>query len=587
MKLSGLLALGALGAGALVVASCGKTQNISIVLQDLCGASEGGFSFSTGSATTEIAVFPGTCPSLDTFNAGDTSTATFHAIVPSSGSLPEIGSLSKEPHGFGVIVRDENCAVIAFGCTPADLSNGDLSNIEIPVFAYAGGLSCDPKLGIDPPCCSPLQNPGCEAPLSCVQGRCLAEGGSEGGSEGGTGCDLTVVASGPLPDPIVSLGKVTGPAVVATPSGFVLAYREQNIATKAGTARLLLLTPDGVLGAAHDVSVGSCSVDQPDAVGLAFNGSKGVLAAALPDCQQGGAGAQFVTFDASGKPGGGTAPRNPAFADLLIGQSHGLSSVGTAGEFEFVYRAAFPGDGGLTPYQAQVARLAGPTFKGGLIPTVAFGGKTTDFAVVASTGTVRGTLGHLPDDGITVLELGTPATDFTPPAGILQLPPAAWGAVTAFSDRVAVIVPGAVSAGPAPDAGEGGTEAGASEGGTSVGTGFTLQIGDATAADRGKLVLGSDYTFTGGDVALAGDDLIVIGAIPGRFLAFRVAGARSALPTVAPTGREYDGTQPLTGVDGHRFAIAAGSGRIAVVWLAKHDLGSSGTGGWALLQCAP
>lgn len=576
--------LGAVGVAltaGLPFASCASNPEVELVLVDGCIGSapaegtdcarapcDGGRSFREAAAYAEVAVFNGGCPPDDDLIAGDTSKATYHAVVEASAPLPQIGDLSKDVYGFAVLLRDSDCGVLAMGCTSADLTNVRRINVSVRAWsttAHPHGNVCQPY----------APQPGCADPLVCEAGRCVGEAGStDGGGEGD--CDLSVVASGPLPETPSPDAQVSGPAIAATDGGFVLAYRQFDPSTGKLQVVAIPLPDGGPLGKAAAMGLASCSsMPAPtDGLGLAFSGAEGQVVSALQNCPSddggagAGAGAAFVRIAPTGAMQAPNSLRNPAFTELRLAQGHSLSARPDTG-FDLAFRAVNSGTAIV-----QLGKLENNGFSGS--PVSVFS-DPADYGMVATTDKLQAVLGRVSARGADVLLVtdtsGAPPMDAGSDAGDagaagpaeFLLPDSPWGALAAAGGRVAAVVPGS-------------------------GAGLTLLVADASGAELGKSTI-TGGVFTSGDVAFAHDRLIVATAASSRLTFYRIDGA-ATLPAVSATGatqvqfKDTLGKASLSDFDGNRVAIATARGRVAVVWLSTLALTEGvPTGGWALLSC--
>lgn len=559
-----------LGSG--LVGSACSSRDLELVLHDQCTTQcktqengscvENYEGFRALGEYTEFAVFESDCPGSTCGDVeaklavGDTEGAVFRSIVAGDSGLPEVGTLTARKYAFGVIVKDGSCKPVATGCTCANLE--DIKKVEINVAAWA---NC-PQSGCSPSqACTPLQaSTGCIAPSTCVAGRCEGEPGDGGTGDsstdgGGGACDLSVVASGELPAAAAEDANVSGPAVVATPSGFVIGFREQNPSTTAIQLVLQGVSDAGAPASPSKVALSACAETPTDlGLGIAFGDGGGVLAASLPDCTGGGAGAAFVSFDASGAATGNNSFPNPAFNELTLARNHTVTPIaGTANDFEFVYRV-LSGNGVVV----QSATLEGAGFKSGLNTTNLFMAAPAGFAEVTQTASVRGLLGQIPDRSAVVLQVGAPGSA-TPTE--LELPYAEWGAVTSWDERVVAMVPGA--------------------------TGIQYQLADASGADLGLGSAGSG-SVRGGDVAQLGDRVVFLTGASEKLTFLPHSGANTTLSAGTPV--VFDGSvgdTALTGFEGDMVSMAAARGLVAVAWVTRSKLSAGEpTGGWAVLSCS-
>ncbi|MCA9641522.1 MAG: hypothetical protein KC492_12540, partial [Myxococcales bacterium] len=347
----------------------------------------------------------------------------------------------------------------------------------------------------------------------------------------------------------------SGPAIVATPSGFVIGFREQNPATTTLQLVLQGVTDAGAPASPSKIPLSACAETPKDpGLGIAFGDGGGVLTASLPNCTGGGAGAVFATFDAGGASTGNNSVSNPAFSELTLARNHSASPVaGSANDFEFVYRVLT-----TSGVVVQSATLEGAGFKGGVNTSNLFMAAPAGFAEVSRTATVRGLLGQIPDRAAVVLQVGAPEAA-TPTE--IELPDATWGAITSWDDRVLAMVPEA--------------------------TGIHYQLTDATGADLGQGSAGSG-SVRGGDVAQLGDRVFFLTGASEKLTIIPYTGANATL--TAGTAAVFDGTvgsTDLTGFEGDLVSMAAARGLVAVAWMTRSKLSAGEpTGGWAVLSCS-
>lgn len=570
--------------------SCAPKPSVTLVLLDPCAAR--GYSFRSSAAYAELAVFKNGCPEQQTLVDGDTSGAVFDTVSPADGDLPAVGDLKKGKYGFAVVMRDANCGVTGFGCTEADLNT--IRQVRIQVQAWGSSDVC-----------SPLKGVGCQAPATCVEGRCESDAGSGQ-------CDLSLVASGNLPDVSVNAPQLTGPAVAATASGFVIGYRAQGTLDNTVQAVSALLSDDGHLTTPSTQSLTGCQSTLSQAtggVGLAFpfQGGDGFMLLSLQDCAGTGSGAG--TFFVPVQPSGtlGTAVSRTGFPEVHLARVHSFAAAPTPGDYTAVFHVVTGGN--LS--QTRKASLQGTVPKPGTGTDVILPGDPhSDFAEVATTTQVQGLLvddvdqnkvyllvtpqgagtdAGASDSGSPTPEAGTPEAG-TPEAGIPEagtpeaaspesstsntdasvssggyvMPFSSWGAITAWGNRVAAIVPGQ----------------------NVPSTALTLEAATSSAPVGQATISGQ---FLGGDITAQGDHLIVVGSYANQLTLYRLDGAQAGPLSTTPAATvPFTGTidkTSLTGFDGSHVAIAAGSNRVAVVWLSALQPGSGPIGGWALFSC--
>lgn len=538
MKRAASLALCLVALGVLGVPSCADPPSVKIVLLDPCA--DEGKSFREAAEYVEFVVYKDSCPTDPDLAAGKTGGSVYKGSAPADKNLPEVGPLEKGKYGFAALLRNENCGIIGFGCTEADMES--IREVRIAVRAWTSPNAL----------CTPLTGGGCEPPLSCVAGRCQEEDSQD--------CNLTVVAAGELPKPASATARLTGPAIVDTPKGFVLAYREQDAAGTKLTAVVAGLSDGGSLSKPAAFDLGGCAgVEMKDGVGIAFRGSSGLVATSLPNCGGTGAGAVFIPFDENGLPGNASGPKNATFNDLTMARKGGLAPGAATGDYELLYRVV------LSAPEVQRVILTGKEFK--QVPiTQPFGTEDVPFAMVATSSSVRALLGSVPSKAGVVVQVGPNASDTLDVKGEFTLPDASWAGLTAWDDRVAALVPAASGV-----------------------SWKAASLAGSTVSEIGSGTVGSGAVKGGGVVALR-DHLLMLVATTSGMKVVRLSGAQGTLgasPIDTVDLPSTIGAVPLTNFDGEHVAIAAARSRVAIVWLTQSILTSGDpTGGWALLKCS-
>lgn len=564
---------------ALLFGACKKAPSIDLSLSDPCGlradATCDPLSFdpsrcdeayanawcSRSASFVEVAVFEGSCPSDDTLANGDVSTAVFRQSVPVNAELPELGDFKQQGWGFAAFLRGDDCNVVGYGCTNADLSR--VRNISIRI---------DPGYG----------KGACGAGASCVGGSCTSGGGggpdggdggmsdgeagtSEAGSDAGApGCDLALVASGKLPDPVGAGATEIGPAITATNNGFLVAWREVDAAATASKLYTLALGDDGLGGStASSQPVSVCpGVVPPGGLGLAFAPQQnvGLAVTAQTDCNDAGAGATFLELGPTGTPV--TYLDVVGLDDLTLSPTGAVSPDRTGAAFQLAY---------LSKQSAhRIDVVAGMDISLGAQPVDLLPGQSSTFAALAASPDVRATLADQALDGgtQTVLEYG-PWDGGAPKTALLDAgAPAAVAAWSKSAIAVAKAADGKL-------AWEARTLDGVTTGGGALGTGPYGAV---------------DVAATG-----AGDHVVVAAAGTGAISLFRIDGAASTKLTAAaqpvklgPTVGTGAGQVSLGAYDGKALAVAAARQRVAIAWTTKRTAATGvPAGGWALLACKP
>ncbi len=238
----------------------------------------------------EIGVIQGPCPPRSQLAGGipRSGTVTRIAFPRSDASPPTVGDLPRASYAFAAVARAGDCGIVATGCTEVDLTK-------------SGGVSVNLTATQQP-------TAACVAAETCTEGECVPALGPKNPMLG-AGCSMQLVGAGPLGDPLVLGGGdvVSAPALVATETGFLVAYREYD--PNAGLARLTLvaLDPSGGATIASPTTLdGQCSGQlETDSIGLGYLAGAGVAVSARPTCggQQPG-GLDAFAVDAMGTVGG-------------------------------------------------------------------------------------------------------------------------------------------------------------------------------------------------------------------------------------------------------------------------------------------
>ena len=162
---------------------------VAVLMLVACGASSSGGATSTcgtsldvklndpndlrhrpEAAWVEARVIAGGCPSEEALKVGQILGSPW-SIVPATAAGPAVGDLPTGKTGLAIFVRANDCAVMGYGCTDADV--GVTLHVTINVQPNA---NADHQL-------MPLG--ACMAPLACTAGACSTGGGSTGGSTSG------------------------------------------------------------------------------------------------------------------------------------------------------------------------------------------------------------------------------------------------------------------------------------------------------------------------------------------------------------------------------------------------------------------
>lgn len=95
--------------------ACAKSASVDVVLLDPSD-------FRAQAAFEQLAIFEGGCPPDLILANGAVESATQVQTVPVGGEFADIGPLKKSSYGFAVLLRKDDCTVVAAGCTPVDLN---------------------------------------------------------------------------------------------------------------------------------------------------------------------------------------------------------------------------------------------------------------------------------------------------------------------------------------------------------------------------------------------------------------------------------------------------------------------------------
>lgn len=522
----------------------------------------------------EVAAYPGaSCSTLGPQAAaglpqGYAARIAFRLDAP---SRPTMGDIPRKSYAFLGTVRDQSCGVVGLGCVTVDV--GGSNDVIVPIQATG-------------------QNPApgtCDKDATCQDAVCVSSTDGTNPSVG-SGCTLQMIGSGPLggrylDGDTLADEYIGAPAVVATPTGFLVAYREMATQLGKGRVRTLTIDPGGGTKGATANEVPRCTGDdEHDGVGLGLAGSVALLSMSRHLCSGKNAGVDYISLDPGGAVGGYTAVFDPKNPDRTVELSYGKTVAPSS--VKGVYDVVYMQNGDAIFAQTKVGALADkPIEDPTRIPLFTTGGPYT-LAHVASSDKIvafltRSASAAPPPEEGGVSEGGAPGetatlhlqivTAGTSPASFgLQAATdiqATWGAIAAYSDKVAVLTPGTEQP-------------------------LALRIYGTTSRTllaRTELVtIGAD-PYLDGDVAFVDGRVLIAASRPGSIslLALtRGADAGGLLPELlleqdprVPDLRAYR--------DGH-VAIAASSTRVLIAWTTATQLtGSDPTGGYALFACAP
>jgi len=506
---------------------------------------------------------------LDGVPEGASTRVAFRRDAPAS---PRIGDLDTGNYAFGAVARGDDCSVLATGCIEAEMGKTDTVSIDMNAVDMPTGA--------------------CGLGASCQAGRCVPANDNADPSVGAQ-CSLELLGAGPLANPVGGGGTlVSAPAIAATPSGFVIVYRE--IDPNGASARVTVLPIDpagGALGATRPLLKGRCAnSDETDGVGLVMNGGDGQIVLARSAC---GAkpGLELLSF--SSKPdvtidpnfrssdsatatklelSGGHVAASRSGGSVVVFTEDGASRIATI----------VPGTGVASP-SGSFGASAGVTGAWAaasdkvlaVLAAVPSSGAPVDPDGGAEAGAGGGGEGD-PTDGPSLSLIMAPPTtaadsfsvvNDTPQSPILF--PGVWGAVAALGTRVLVMSDGG---GP----------------GRSV-TYRTFDLGKTSPSETNGFSIEGAGSPTTGDVTMLGDKAFFAALKPGS-VSLHVYANASTTPTLLRESifvKEPRIPSVNTVRDG-RVAVAATSSRVAVAWTtAKVLTNNDASGAYAVFACTP
>lgn len=586
---------------ALLALSCGSTD-IKITLSDperpgpddpengVCG----GPPLRNLAVWAEFDIFEGTCPAEDDLANGSYGEPLKRQIVQFDEETGDFaafsapGSLAAKQYGFAVLLRQEDCAIVGYGCTKANLEKVREIKIKLNPTFYEENT------------CNPQPAGGC---AQCTDGQCPTEdgGGGDGGSsgEGGTGgdggtsggpggdppkneckkalagasgCKMEIVAVSELPKASASGAKIGGPTVISTGSGFLVAYNEM---LPDGTSRNVYTLPmqaDGCYGAIEHLPFGECKGKsyesfEPTMAG-AWNSSlgSGMLGFSRPPCLTGdashGGGFGLVQFDGKG----GVVANNviddkPTQPSLKFSQQGALSQGADSEQFRVSFvrggvTQSFPlldvaPQPGITGIDDFFGAVAGDN----LVSNAAFSltAREGGLFVNAAGGTLK--------DG----SAGSMLRVVKGAASYFKRPAAKEMALRVAGNQI-----------------------------VTVGRSMTDQIEWAVIKDDGTQFFPSEAgtnslveaSSLGFDAAVLGDRAFVAVGKAGGFRVYGFSGLSSSPAPTAPNP-DYGAAQfaQLAKFDGKQIAMAAGSGRVVVAWVSQQIATTEPVGGVAVFKC--
>lgn len=252
--------------GAVAQTSCSSDPSVSLDVQVPTTL--------TGVVSYELAAFPGgKCSSLQPTLVGGlplVGTAARSAF-PAGGATVGLGKLAQGDYALAIVGRDQNCKVLATGCSDVALDGSKSVTLALSA-STEGGAAC----GQD---------------SSCVSARCVPKPVSEV-----PGCTMAVVAQGALDGAIASASvAVSGPAIVADDDGFRVGYRlidpangESNGISNSRYGYFTINNSGAVVERVEKPFRGGCdNVPLSDGLGFLRMNGKLLMATSVPYCRPG------------------------------------------------------------------------------------------------------------------------------------------------------------------------------------------------------------------------------------------------------------------------------------------------------------
>jgi len=488
-------------------------------------------------------------------------------------AAPTFGRIPNATYAFAGVARDENCAIIAAGCSEVDV--GDVDNVSITL--------------------GPVGTPRGQCPggTICEAARCLPAKDSSS-STVGAGCSLELLGAGPLANTSGQEGTVvSAPAIAATADGFVLVYRELD----PGVGARLVLQPldnsGGALRAERPGLPGRCiaSADvERDGVGIAINDGAGTVVLSKAACTNDppdpalellafnvGAGSQLALGQLFESP-------SPNGVDVRLGAARPSTARATSNLVVFTEKG--------------VAKIATVNRDKGILgPNGTFGGTNVTDAWVSASDKALAFLSVGPGDpGATPGDAGADAGNEGPIGSqtdttlrLLMLPantdvqtvatnttrpitfPGTFGSIATTGSRVIVLTDGS---GP----------------GRSV-LYRAFDLGQETEADTNGFSIEGSAKVTAGDITILGNRAYMAALQQGQVALQVFNNATTALTPVSGQPVLFSKQTRISGINNVRdgsVAVAASPTRVAVVWTTAKELGANDpAGGYAVFACTP
>jgi hypothetical protein len=483
---------------------------------------------------------------------------------------PSIGDLKKGNYAFAAVARRDDCGIIASGCVEVDVASERSVALNLEPVAQPTGA--------------------CGGEAKCSSARCVP---SPDNDKLGAGCSLALLGAGPLGNALSQNGEyVSGPAITATPTGFLVAYREVD---NEGSARLTMLPLDAGGGALAPLESANlrkgalrdyCPESAPtqiDSAALTLGANGGTVVLSHPACGSiggvdifptdptglitgfGRSGALNVSLSlAQGKAIYGRQNGSPLLAYVQNGQAE-LAAVADKDLEPSEKRAKFGGT-------ATSAWVAGDR----VIAFLALTSGSAPAPVDAGGDAAKDSGSTPPPSGrslqLKTIDEGADLTKLTTATPVEVSGDVSWSSLAVVGKRVLVMSPTTSEGSP--------VDLYAFDGTTQIPTSpasiAVEGIGDATSGD---IAISGDRAFMAilrrGDIALVAYDRVTTS--PSAFDPPRVVSflRNPRIPSIAK-------------VEDGKVAIATSGTRVAVAWstASRIDINKP-VGGYAIFACAP
>ncbi len=529
--------------------SCTRTQDVTFVLRVPPESR-------TAGTWIEVGAYPSpACPSITQLSGGLPRGGLVRRLGFAAGQPAPTFRLDRGTYAFGATVRNDQCEVLAAGCTDIEVPGSSEITINLKESAFKGGK--------------------CAAGSACLNAECVP---AITGVGTGTGCTLEVVGAGPLEALNADGSNVSRPAITAVQDGFVIAYSQID-GSKYRLTTMKVGYDGGPVRADEGTSLpynryeipGACPEDsKTEGLGLLFNRPNEVTGLLVvprsPKCTTAAMSIFTIGQNAHLAP---TPPASPTFQGGA--DSHVMSNrpLGFGGYVTSVING-----------QAQLQTFNGTGFTQGGTPVGGAGPHERSWvaasakAVAVLTQTSGETVAPEPD--------GAPGTGGTspalrlevafPPAALTMLPPlrGRFASMAIQDQRVVVVSSGSLEA-PVEM--------------------HLLNIGDPGFTNQSVPPDEQGDTLAA-DVAISGNRLFIASmqAYGVSVIAFDDFAGTPKLLKAKPLGRDFRVKQFMGGIfdtlrDGF-IAVAANQPFVGVVWMtgARVSAGEE-VGGWAVLAC--